>query len=92
LIDLGSVFRTAVIADASYIVVMHNHPSGEASPSEADIQVTQALKRAGEIIRVEVLDHVIMGHPMFDKAKGYCSLRELGYLSAQCEAADRRAA
>ncbi len=69
------VFRTAVIAGASAVVLMHNHPSGEPSPSEADIKVTRDLVHAGQLLKIEVSDHVIVGRPSF------CSLRQLGYLS-----------
>lgn len=74
LVDPRTVFRGAIIAGAAAIVLMHNHPSGEPTPSEADIKVTRDLIRAGQILKVEVLDHVIIGHP------NHCSLRELGYL------------
>jgi DNA repair protein RadC len=68
------VFRTAaIIAGASAIVLMHNHPSGEPQPSEADIKVTRDLIRAGQLLKIEVLDHVIVGKP------SHSSLRELGY-------------
>jgi DNA repair protein RadC len=67
------VFRLAVVSNASAIVLMHNHPSGEATPSEADIKVTRDLIRAGQLLKIEVLDHVIVGNP------NHCSLRELGY-------------
>lgn len=73
LVHPREVFRGAVIAAAAAIVVMHNHPSGEPQPSEADIKVTRDLIRAGQLLKIEVLDHVIMGNP------NYCSLRELGY-------------
>ncbi len=73
LVHPREVFRSAVIAAAAAIVVMHNHPSGEATPSEADIKVTRDLIRAGQLLKIEVLDHVIMGNP------NHCSLRELGY-------------
>jgi DNA repair protein RadC len=62
-----------VIAAAAAIVLMHNHPSGEPQPSEADIKVTRDLIRAGQLLKIEVLDHVILGNP------SHCSLRELGY-------------
>jgi DNA repair protein RadC len=75
LVHPREVFRVAVIAAAAAIVLMHNHPSGEPQPSEADIKVTRDLIRAGQLLKIEVLDHVIMGHP------NHCSLRELGYLS-----------
>ena len=52
---------------------MHNHPSGEPTPSEADIKVTRDLIRAGQMMKIEIADHVIMGNP------GHASLRALGY-------------
>ena len=69
------VFRTAITASASALVLMHNHPSGEAQPSEADIRVTRDLIRAGQVLKLEVIDHVIVGNP------SHCSLRALGYVS-----------
>jgi DNA repair protein RadC len=54
---------------------MHNHPSGEPQPSEADIKVTRDLIRAGQLLKIEVLDHVIMG------TLKHCSLRELEYFA-----------
>jgi DNA repair protein RadC len=73
LVHPREVFRGAVIAAAAAVIVMHNHPSGEPQPSEADIKVTRDLIRAGQIMKMEVLDHVIVGRP------NHCSLRELGY-------------
>jgi DNA repair protein RadC len=67
------VFRAAVIVAAAAIIPMHNHPSGEPEPSDADIKVTRDLIRAGQLLKIEVLDHVIMG------AEGFQSLRELGH-------------
>jgi DNA repair protein RadC len=75
LVSPSSVFRAAVIASASALVLMHNHPSGEATPSEADIKVTRELIQAGRLLRIEVLDHVIVGNGQF------VSLRSLGYFS-----------
>jgi DNA repair protein RadC len=76
LVHPREVFRAAVIAAAAAIVIMHNHPSGEPTPSEADIKVTRDLIRAGQLLKIEVLDHVIIGKPSF------CSLRQLGYFFA----------
>jgi DNA repair protein RadC len=73
LVHPREVFRAAIIAAASAIVIMHNHPSGESTPSEADIKVTRDLIRAGQLIKIEVLDHVIVGNA------NHCSLRQLGY-------------
>ncbi|MCX6915564.1 MAG: hypothetical protein NT167_21380, partial [Verrucomicrobia bacterium] len=50
----------AIVTSAAAIVLAHNHPSGEAQPSEADIKVTRDLIRAGQLLKIEVLDHVIM--------------------------------
>jgi DNA repair protein RadC len=72
LIHGREVFRAAIVSCASAIVLMHNHPSGDSSPSEADIKVTRDLIRAGQLLKIEVLDHVIMG-------SNRASLRELGY-------------
>lgn len=76
LVHPREVFRAAIIGGAAAIIVMHNHPSGEPSPSEADIKVTRDLTRAGHLLKIEVLDHVIIGAP-----GRKCSLRENGYFS-----------
>ena len=73
LVSPREIFRAALTATANCIILMHNHPSGEPAPSDADIKVTRDLIRAGQLIKIEVLDHVIMGKP------DHCSLRELGY-------------
>ena len=73
LVHPREVFRLAVMTAASAIVLMHNHPSGESSPSEADIKVTRDLIRGGQLLKIEVLDHVVMGNG------NRSSLRELGY-------------
>lgn len=73
LVHPREVFRTAIIASASAIVLMHNHPSGEPQPSEADVKVTRDLIRAGQLMKIEICDHVVMGHGR------HTSLRELGY-------------
>lgn len=73
------VFRAAVVSASSAIILMHNHPSGNSTPSDADIRVTRELLRAGHILKIEVLDHVIMGRATSERPWGYTSLRELGY-------------
>lgn len=75
LVQIGMVFRTAIVGSASGVVVLHNHPSGEPSPSEADIKVTRDLIRAGQLLKIEVIDHVIIG----SGTPGFSSLRGLGY-------------
>jgi DNA repair protein RadC len=73
LVHPREVFRTAIIAGAASIVLMHNHPSGDPSPSDADIKITRDLIRAGQLLKIEVLDHVIIG------VGRHLSLRALGY-------------
>jgi DNA repair protein RadC len=63
------------MASASAIVLMHNHPSNETTPSEADIKVTRDLIRAGQLLKIEILDHVVVGN------FNHTSLRELGYFA-----------
>jgi DNA repair protein RadC len=53
--------------------------SGDPTPSEADIKVTRDLIRAGQLLRIDVLDHVILGRATQERARDYVSLRELGY-------------
>jgi DNA repair protein RadC len=79
LVHPREVFRSAIAANASAIVLVHNHPSGDPAPSEADIKVTRDLIRAGQLLKIEVLDHVIIGRATPDRPKDYASLRELGY-------------
>jgi DNA repair protein RadC len=73
LIHPREVFSVAVTMKAAFIVLVHNHPSGDSTPSDADIKVTRDLIRAGQLMKIEVTDHVIMGNP------SHSSLRALGY-------------
>ena len=67
------VFRLAIMASAAAIIIAHNDPSGESTPSEADIKITRDLIRAGQLLKIEVLDHIAIGNPH------HGSLRSLGY-------------
>ncbi|MBP9903443.1 MAG: DNA repair protein RadC [Verrucomicrobiota bacterium] len=79
LVHPREVFKSAIAANAAGIVLAHNHPSGDPTPSEADIKVTRDLIRAGQLLKIEVLDHVIIGRATPERPKDYVSLRELGY-------------
>jgi DNA repair protein RadC len=79
LVHPREVFQSAISARAAAIVLVHNHPSGDPTPSEADIKVTRDLIRAGQLLKMEVLDHVILGRATVDRPKDYSSLKELGY-------------
>ena len=65
------VFQKALLANAVSIILLHNHPSGDSTPSNEDIKATKRLVEAGKIVGVEVLDHIIIG----DR---YTSLQEQG--------------
>lgn len=67
------VFRPAILASAATIVIVHNHPSGDPEPSAEDVEITKRLARAGELLGIPVLDHVIVA-----KGNRYTSLRERG--------------
>lgn len=79
LVHPREVFRMAIAANAAAIVLAHNHPSGDPTPSEADIKVTRDLIRAGQLLKIEVIDHVIIGRQTPERSKDYASLRELGH-------------
>lgn len=74
IVSVREMFQKALLANAVSIIVMHNHPSGDPTPSHEDIQVTKRMVDAGKIIGVQVLDHIIIGRP------GFTSLKEKGYL------------
>jgi DNA repair protein RadC len=82
LVHPRDVFRSAITANAAAIVVVHNHPSGDPAPSEADIKVTRDLIRAGQLLKIDVLDHVILGRATSERSKDWASLKELGYFYA----------
>ena len=69
------LFKEAVRRSAASVIVMHNHPSGNPTPSEEDVLVTKRLVKAGEILGIQLLDHIIIGEYNF------VSLKEKGYIS-----------
>ncbi len=79
LVHAREVFAAAIARRASAIILVHNHPSGDPTPSEADIKVTRDLIRAGQLLRIEVLDHLILGARTTERPKDFMSLRELGF-------------
>ncbi len=68
------VFRPAIVASAGAILLVHNHPSGHPEPSRDDLELTKRLVRAGELLGIPVLDHIII------VKSGYLSLRREGHL------------
>lgn len=81
LVHPREVFRRAISVNAAAVVLAHNHPSGDPTPSEADIKVTRDLIRAGQLLKIEVLDHVILGRRSDARPQDFVSLRALGYFA-----------
>ena len=79
LVHPREVFKAAIAASAAAIIIVHNHPSGDPTPSEADIKVTRDLIRAGQLLKIDLLDHIILGRASPERPKEYASLRELGF-------------
>lgn len=69
LIRVGEVFREAIKCNAAGLIVAHNHPSGDPSPSPEDVAVTRALVEAGKLLDIEVLDHLVIGRHRFVSLK-----------------------
>lgn len=73
LLTAREVFRAAIIRAAHSVIIAHNHPSGDATPSRSDWQHTRGLIRAGRVVGIELLDHIVIGGP--DR---FASLRAMG--------------
>jgi DNA repair protein RadC len=73
------IFRPALIASAHAVIVVHNHPSGDPSPSQADHGLTRRLSEAAELLQIKLLDHIIVGAPAKDRLP-YYSFKEAGVL------------
>ena len=73
IVGAREVFQKALLGNAVSIILIHNHPSGDCTPSRQDIEVTKRLVEAGKIVGVDVLDHIVVG-------QSYTSLKEKGYL------------
>ncbi len=75
LIRVGEIFREAIRSNAAAIIIAHNHPSGDPAPSPEDISVTRAIVKAGKLLDIEVLDHLVIGRGRFVSLKS----RGLGF-------------
>ncbi|WP_243375519.1 DNA repair protein RadC [Geotalea sp. SG265] len=64
------VYKTALLSSAAAIILVHNHPTGDPTPSREDIEITRRLKEAGELIGIKVLDHIIVGERYISFVEG----------------------
>jgi len=76
-VDVGQVFRMPLLEGAHGVMLAHNHPSGDPTPSPQDIALTKRIAAAGDLLGIEVYDHIVIGH------QGFVSLEALGYLPAE---------
>ncbi len=68
-VRIGELFRAAIRENAAALIVAHNHPSGDPSPSPEDIRVTRQIVEAGKLLDIDVLDHIVIGRPSFVSLK-----------------------
>jgi DNA repair protein RadC len=68
-VRVGEVFREAIRASSAAMIVVHNHPSGDPTPSPEDVQVTRQIVEAGSLLSIDVLDHLIIGRQRFVSMK-----------------------
>ena len=76
-IDAGAIFREALKAGAEEIIVAHNHPSGNPTPSKADYDTTVKLNDGASLVGLELIDHLIIGSPESANGLGFVSMAEL---------------
>ncbi|MDD5677072.1 MAG: DNA repair protein RadC [Kiritimatiellae bacterium] len=77
LVHPREIFRQAVAENAAAVVLVHNHPSGDPTPSAEDIRITRQIVEAGRILGIQVTDHVIIGRES-ESSRGFLSMREQG--------------
>jgi DNA repair protein RadC len=80
LVHPREVFREAVRAGAASVILVHNHPSGDPTPSSDDIKITRELVEAGRLLKIEVLDHIIVGKRDSGRTEDFVSLKEMGLI------------
>lgn len=80
IVEPREVFKDAIAASAASMILVHNHPSGDPTPSSEDVAITKRLVKAGELLNISVLDHVILGRRTTERAQDYASLKELGLM------------
>jgi DNA repair protein RadC len=73
-------FRPAITRQSHAVILVHNHPSGNPHPSDADVRVTRQMKDAGLLLQIELLDHVILGAPSAKNGRAYFSFKDEGLL------------
>lgn len=78
IVDIGNIFKHALLANATGVIIAHNHPSGDVTPSVEDIRITKRIEEAGKLLSLPLLDHVVVGDMETDV---YYSFLENGRLA-----------
>lgn len=71
---VADIYKAALLSNASSIMLAHNHPSGDPTPSRDDVEITRRIREAGELLGIKLLDHIVIGNNI------YCSMQERGIL------------
>ena len=79
-VEPREVFKAAITASAAGMILAHNHPSGDPTPSSEDIAITRRLVKAGELLGIAVHDHIILGRRVTGREQDFVSLKELGLI------------
>lgn len=79
-VEPREVFKDAITASAAGMILLHNHPSGDPTPSSEDIAITRRLVKAGELLGIAVHDHIILGQQLDGRDQDFVSLKELGLI------------
>lgn len=74
------ILRKAVVHNAHSFILVHNHPSGDPSPSDADVRMTRSIRESAALLKIEFADHLIIGAPGTGRSKPYFSFREAGLI------------
>ena len=76
-VSAREIFKPAIALNAATFIMMHNHPSGDSTPSTADITCTREMIRCAKILKIPLVDHIVVGHPSF--GRGYTSINDTGH-------------
>mgnify|MGYP001031063840 FL=1 len=73
-VDVRLIFQAALKANSSFLAILHNHPSGNTHPSDADLKITKKIKEGGKLLDIDVVDHLII------TSESYLSMADEGYI------------
>ena len=80
-VAVRELFRGAIVNNSSKIIMAHNHPSGDLSPSQNDLDVTRSMREAAAILGIDVVDHLIVAYDPAQQKRAYLSFREQGLIT-----------